>query len=176
MKVARSYILVCVAAAVLLCGCEARTRYAVLSFFFDGVPPPEDQASQGTFSAAAKGEGNKPKERGSQHGPFAAKMCTACHDSNTNALVLPRSELCLKCHTLQTGRRQHGPVAAGGCLVCHDPHRAANQYLLVAPAREFCMYCHDPKDVYTRDAHADNTISCTECHNPHGSDNEYFLR
>jgi predicted CXXCH cytochrome family protein len=170
-------MLICLAAVALLCGCEAQTRYAVLSFFFDGVPPPEDRSSGQTLAPAEESGGNSPKRGGAtQHGPFAAKMCSACHDPNTNALLLPKTDLCLKCHILQTGRRQHGPVAAGGCLVCHDPHRSSNRYLLVAPAREFCMYCHDPNDVYARDAHRDNTVSCTECHNPHGSDKEYFLR
>jgi predicted CXXCH cytochrome family protein len=169
-------LLICVAALVLLCGCTAQTRYEVLSFFFDGVPAPEDQAARAARAGAARRDANNENERSSQHGPYAAKMCAACHDTNTNALLLPKDMLCLNCHDLQLGRRQHGPVAAGGCLVCHDPHRSSNRYLLVSPAKVFCLYCHDPKDVYERDAHQGMTASCTECHNPHGSDNEYLLR
>ena len=179
MNVTRSYryLLICVLAPVLLGGCEAQTRYDALSIFFDGVPAPQDQSSRDTRAAGAAGrDANDLKERGSQHGPYAAKICTACHDQNTNALLLPKDKLCVNCHTVQTGRRQHGPIASGGCSVCHDPHRSTNRYLLVSPAREFCMYCHDTKDVYAQDAHAGITAACTECHNPHGSDNDHMLR
>ncbi len=177
MKASRSYFYIlpiCIAAMFVIAGCEAQTRYQVLSFFFDGVPAPEDQVT-GEVHPGAEGQAAK-SEGGTKHGPYAARMCTACHDQNTNTLLLPKTELCFKCHILNTGRRQHGPVAAGGCLVCHDPHRSANPYMLVAPPRQFCLYCHDPQDIFSRDVHKDNTMSCTDCHNPHGSDNEYFLR
>jgi predicted CXXCH cytochrome family protein len=154
--------LICLAGMVMLCGCEAQTRYKVLSFFFDGVPPPQDQSLLANV-ADAKGPDGEHVPRASKHGPYEAKMCAACHDPNTNALLLPRDKLCFKCHEVRTGRRQHGPFASGGCLVCHDPHRSSSQYLLVAPAKEFCMYCHDSKEIYSRKVH------------PHGSDNEYFL-
>jgi predicted CXXCH cytochrome family protein len=180
VKGVRSYsILICIACMILLCGCEAKIRYQVLSFFFDGVPDPERQSETSGNSAgpgADKTAGRPNQPSSSTHGPYAAKMCAACHDPNTNALLLPKDKLCLKCHTLNTGRRQHGPVASGGCLVCHDPHRSAFQYLLVSPAREFCTYCHEPKEIYSREAHRGITTDCTECHNPHGSDNEFFLK
>lgn len=174
MMGSRYYMLICAAALVLLCGCEAKTRYQVLSFFFDGVPPPEDRIVNGDTGAVMK----KPEQqqKPSKHGPFAARMCNACHDSNTNALLLPRDKICLKCHVLETARRQHGPVASGGCLVCHDPHRSSSEYLLVSSVKGFCTYCHDPKEIYEREVHRDNTASCTDCHNPHGSDNDFFLR
>jgi predicted CXXCH cytochrome family protein len=169
----RSYILICLASMVMLCGCEPQTRYKVLSFFFDGVPVPRDP-SLITESADAKGTGGV-RVRASKHGPYEAKMCAACHDPNTNALLLPRDQLCLKCHEVKTGRRQHGPFASGGCLVCHDPHRSSSEHLLVAPAKEFCLYCHESREILTRKVHQGMTVSCTVCHNPHGSDNEYFL-
>ena len=171
------FILLCLAGMALLSGCEAKTRYRVLSFFFDGVPAPEDRSRSAVGQGPAAGDqAGKPKPRPSLHGPYAAKMCSACHDANTNALLLPTNKLCFKCHTLQTGKRQHGPVAAGSCLACHDPHRSSNEYLLVSPAREFCTYCHDPEEIFSREVHQGAPVSCTECHNPHGSDNEYFLR
>jgi predicted CXXCH cytochrome family protein len=170
-------ILLCAAGMAILGGCEAKTRYQVLSFFFDGVPEPGKKATgAGGAGPVAGSAAGAPAQRASQHGPFAAKLCSACHDPNTNALLLPRSQLCLKCHTFAAVRRQHGPVASGGCLVCHDPHRSSNEYLLVSPAREFCTYCHDPAEINTREVHQGNTAACTECHNPHGSDNDYFIR
>ena len=175
----RSYILICVACVVMLCGCEAQTRYKVLSFFFDGVPAPGDRSSlaKGGAGADANKSAGEREQHASKHGPYAAKMCAACHDPNTNALLLPKDKLCLKCHDLQLGRRQHGPVASGSCLACHDPHRSSSEHLLVAPARVFCIYCHDAKEIFAREAHQGiNNTSCTVCHNPHGSDNDYFLR
>ncbi len=176
MNGSRIYILICLGAMILLGGCEAKTRYQVLSFFFDGVPAPREEAQLTTPSGGTDEKQAVQQERSSKHGPYAAKMCSACHDPSTNALLLPREKLCLKCHVIEAGRKQHGPVASGGCLVCHDPHRSSNAYLLVSPAKEFCTYCHDPNEIYARPAHQGVSASCTECHNPHGSDNDYFLR
>ena len=168
-------ILICIACAVLLFGCEAKTRYQVLSFIFDGVPVPENPAG-GAASPGGKSPSGDSRQHASTHGPYAARMCEACHQKGTNALLAPREQLCFRCHTFPMVRRQHGPVVAGGCLVCHDPHRSSNSFLLVAEAKEFCFYCHDKNEVMTRDAHRGVDISCTECHNPHGSDNDYFFR
>jgi predicted CXXCH cytochrome family protein len=171
----RSYILIWAAALILLCGCEAKTRYQVLSFFFEDVPQPGSQQSEKSDKGPSNGSGGV-NTHASTHGPYGAKMCMACHDSNTNALLLPKVKLCLMCHELQTGRRQHGPVASGGCLVCHDPHRSSNEYLLISAAGEFCMYCHDAKEIFSHEVHRGNTVSCTTCHSPHGSDKDFFLR
>jgi predicted CXXCH cytochrome family protein len=172
------YLLLFFAAMVLISGCEANTRYQVLSYFFDGVPLPAGMAAQTgnpkdqAAGKAAAGLSAHP----SRHGPFDAKMCDACHDKNTNKLLLPKEELCLKCHTFPSPRRQHGPVVSGGCLVCHDPHSSSNQYLLVAEAKDFCMYCHEKNDIFSHEAHRSSDTACTVCHNAHGSDNDFLLR
>jgi predicted CXXCH cytochrome family protein len=142
------------------------------------VPEPQEEAAPGTTEESAKQKGKEAaaEQTGSKHGPYAARMCSACHDPNTNSLLLPRDKLCFKCHVLPPVRREHGPVAAGGCLVCHDPHRAPYKKLLVAAPREFCFYCHDRNDVLGREVHRNITVSCIECHNPHGSDNDFYLR
>ncbi len=167
--------MICIVGTTLLCGCNATTRYQVLSFFFDGVPSPEDRSLQAGAQAGRPGA-EKPASQVFKHGPFAAKLCAACHDSSTNVLLLPKDKLCFKCHELPSPRKQHGPVVTGGCVVCHDPHSSSNERLLVAPAREFCLYCHDGKEIYSREAHRGNDTACTVCHNPHGSDNDFFLR
>ncbi len=175
MKGALFYILIGIAGVFLLSSCQPKTRYEVLSFFFDGVPDPEAQGQQKSGDSGKKG-GGEPAERASTHGPYGARMCSACHDPSTNALLLPKDKLCGKCHDVARGSKQHGPVASGGCLVCHDPHRSGNRYLLVASSKVFCIYCHDAREIASREAHRGVTASCTECHNPHGSDNAFFLR
>ncbi len=171
----RTYILICLAGAVLVCGCRATTRYEVLSFVFDGVPQPVN-GSDGTADSDNKPSTAKVQRRHSKHGPYGAKMCNACHQKGTNTLLLKKEELCFKCHSFQPAKKQHGPLASGGCTVCHDPHRSSYEYLLVAEDREFCTYCHDPNDVYSRDVHQGIDSACTVCHNPHGSDNDFLLR
>jgi predicted CXXCH cytochrome family protein len=160
----------------LLLGCEGKTRYQVLSFFFDGVPLPE----------APKIEPIEDPQKKSvqmasvyiEHGPYGAKQCGACHQSGSNNLVLPIKELCFKCHALDLRKKNlHGPLASGGCKICHNPHGSRYPFLLVAEPKEFCLYCHDREDIARNPVHAGmNGAQCTECHDAHGSDNEYLLR
>ncbi len=173
MKGTLYYILIGIV-GIAISSCQPRTRYEILSTLFDGVPEPVSQATVQKSKGPATDEGLK--ERASIHGPFAARMCTACHDAATNTLLLPKDKLCNKCHDVARGSKQHGPVASGGCTVCHDPHRSSNRFLLVSSSREFCLYCHDAQEIFARRAHRGVTVSCTACHNPHGSNNAFFLR
>lgn len=161
----------------LLAGCSVEKHHRVLSFFFDGVPDPADRVE-----AAAPHEeavaGRRPIEPG-EHGPYAAKMCNACHDSRaTNALVAPAGELCGRCHELGTAsaRYVHGPLASGGCLVCHDPHRSQYRHLLVSASDSFCLRCHDRAALSPAAGHAGEAADCTQCHEAHMSDRKFLLR
>jgi len=163
-------------AFLFLCvfGCEPRTNYQVLSFFFDGVPNPDQAAQNGTAG------GEKPKLARTtyrEHGPFAAKMCDGCHDRSTNVLIMPVEKLCLNCHTIPLDKKYiHGPVVSGGCKVCHDPHGSAFPFLLVSEPVHFCYYCHSEKDVMKNEVHNGVTEACTVCHNAHMSDKQYLLK
>ena len=165
---------------LLLCslGCDAKTRYNFLSFFFDGVPAPRETAGE-TERGKRSGLGTtSPDTRPYvEHGPYAAKLCVGCHDQYTNALSMPVEELCQFCHTFTIGTRKvHGPLASGGCIVCHDPHGSVNPYLLVAEAGEFCLYCHERKDVLKNSVHRDVDMNCTVCHSAHMADNQFLLK
>ena len=166
--------------AVFLCGCGPK-NYKVLSFFFDGVPLPVDEAGPSKdFNAKTAGGGTVKKGKPSSHGPYAAKLCNACHNVRGGAaggsLVLPVQELCFKCHVFNTGLYVHGPIAAGGCLICHDPHGSANKFLLTSASESFCFHCHAQKDIELNKAHEKNQMDCTSCHAPHVSDRRYLLR
>jgi len=166
---------------VMASGCEPKTQgqYKALSFFFDGVPDPERRAAEELRKEQeGKGSGNrKAKSRQTQHGPFAAKMCDACHRKVTNELVLPIDQLCVKCHSLDLHKKYiHGPVASGGCRVCHSPHGSGYPFLLVAKPEEFCLSCHNKENLNRNEKHAGLIEECSACHDAHSSDDRYFLR
>jgi predicted CXXCH cytochrome family protein len=168
------------ASLVMAFGCEPKTQsqYKTLSFFFDGVPDPARRAAEELKKEQEGREsGRKTKSKQAQHGPFEAKMCDACHQKSTNALVLPINQLCFKCHTLDIDKKYiHGPVAAGGCRVCHSPHGSGQPFLLVAKPEEFCFYCHNKEDIYRNQVHSGLTVECTACHDAHSSNDWYLSR
>jgi predicted CXXCH cytochrome family protein len=162
-------------AAVCIAGCKTTSGDRVLRFFFDGVPP--RGAAKGVSAKPGSPEVLTPSVTLSQHGPFAAKLCSGCHVPQTNALVAPVGELCYNCHELQLTKKYiHGPLASGGCLVCHDPHSSPNRALLVADSTTFCIRCHDPGEVAKNPAHQNLNEQCTDCHDAHMSDDRYLLK
>ena len=168
---------VCILAILFLAGCDARVRYRTLSFFFDGVPDPDKIAAVANAPGKKGGKQAIPKPRLVNHGPYEAKLCNACHQRATNALVLPVEELCFKCHTIDIKKKHlHGPVAAGGCRICHDPHGTGRPYLLVSEPKKFCYYCHDEKSVAANEVHKGVEAECIECHDAHSSDNPFLLK
>jgi len=182
VRAATSAVLVLGVALVGLAGCSVATHHRVLSLFFDGVPePPAEVVSAGP---AVQGSVGRKLVRVGEHGPYAAKLCDACHNSKaTNALVVPAEQLCNRCHDLGVAKKYvHGPLASGGCLVCHDPHRSANRFLLVSASDGFCLHCHDRAGLSAVDGHAGRagditaTANCTDCHEAHMSDRKYLLR
>lgn len=159
--------------AVLVSACSHRT----LTLFFDGVPPPRAPLQEARQVPSGR-ESPAPGAKGTEHGPYAAKLCGACHASQaTNSLLAPASELCGRCHTLALDKKYvHGPLASGGCLVCHDPHASRYPHLLVSESGEFCVRCHDRRDLDGVGAHAAVEAQCTDCHEAHMSDKLYLLR
>jgi predicted CXXCH cytochrome family protein len=162
-------------AAGLLSGCDATSRHKVLTYFFDGVPPLETANAQPAPGAPTPIPGPVSFQ---EHGPFAAKLCGACHsETQGNTLVAPRDQLCERCHTLKLDKAYvHGPVAAGECLVCHDPHSSPYRPLLVSQSDRFCLECHDPKDIANSAGHANLEEPCTTCHDAHMSNQKYLLK
>lgn len=165
------------AAALLMTGaataCAPETRHRVLSFFFDGVPPLED----GDREQDAEAYATAARRRYGEHGPYAARLCDACHVQGSNSLVLPQEELCLNCHPLKLDRAMlHGPLASGSCVICHAPHGSAHRYLLVSDSKEFCLYCHDKNEILKREAHQGVDAECTTCHDAHGSGRQFLLK
>jgi predicted CXXCH cytochrome family protein len=166
-------------AAGLFCGCDATSRHKVLTYFFDGVPPLQEPGA-----AAAAGPAGTPSLLPArpisfqEHGPYAAKMCGACHNEAAgNTLVAPPDQLCVRCHALKLDKPYiHGPLASGGCLVCHDPHSSQYRPLLVSDSDSFCFHCHDRETIEKIPGHADLKQPCTACHDAHMSNSKYLLK
>ena len=181
MTPAATRVLLTLAALLLIVpaghGCAPGTRYRVLSFFFDGVPPPEGAGAPAPTPASGQSPPPAPKAVISKHAPYAKKQCGACHTPMTNSLIATVPELCFGCHKmgLKEKRYIHAPSLAGFCRLCHDPHASRHPFLLLAPPRQMCFYCHNPEDVAKNKAHEDDQAPCTQCHNPH-ADSRYFLR
>lgn len=169
-----------VVAIALFAGCDASSRYAVLSTFFDGVPPPQAELASAHAPAGVIVLSERQTQLGKlgEHGPYAAKQCGACHSSTSNnSFVAPREQLCFRCHDLKLDKKFiHGPLASGGCTVCHDPHSSKYGYLLVADSGTFCLHCHNAGDLEKVSAHRDSTAQCLSCHDPHMSDHKYLVR
>jgi predicted CXXCH cytochrome family protein len=157
---------------VVAAGC----KYNTLKFFFDGVPNPQKKKQAAVTEKKSAQAGMKLVY--SEHGPYAARQCDACHDrAGTNNLVAPKEKLCYNCHEFQTDKKYiHGPLASGGCLLCHDPHSSKYQKLLVAEPATFCFYCHDPRSIPQDQSHARSDIQCTACHDAHMSDKKFLLK
>jgi predicted CXXCH cytochrome family protein len=160
-----------------LCGCAPEKRYKVLSFFFDGVPNPAEMPKQVQRGPGGGAEPPVVKKTYRMHGPYAAKLCSGCHQRGTNILILPIEKLCLNCHIIQMNKKYiHGPVASGGCKICHEPHGSSFPFLLVSEPQKFCFYCHKEKDVARNEVHAGITEGCTDCHDAHMADNKNLLK
>jgi predicted CXXCH cytochrome family protein len=166
-------------AAVLGTSCDATSRYRALSFFFDGVPPPKVAGENEGQESAVSATGVPARKVGfREHGPYAAKLCSACHESAaTNTFVVPREQLCFRCHDFTLDKKYiHGPLASGGCTACHDPHSSKYRYFLLSESDSFCLRCHDRQAVDRVAAHAGVENECTSCHDAHMSDKKYLLR
>jgi len=169
-------LFLCILVISSLAGCEARSRYKVLSFFIDGVPDPDKIAALSKNQEIGE-EAVVVKDTNLGHGPFEARLCYACHDPNTNRLIMPVEKLCFNCHELNIKKKfTHGPVAAGGCRVCHEPHGSGRPYLLVSESKTFCFHCHNEARISSTDVHRGIDTLCTTCHDAHSADNRFFLK
>lgn len=186
-------------AAGILAGCADPVRdHAVKTFFFDGVPalPSLDVLCEENMEvifndyyearieetfAGAEEEGIHPELGDSSiHPPFRDKNCTGCHDfQKENLLLLPKNELCFKCHKdFIKGVFVHGPVAVADCLACHFPHQSSNSSLLKESRNNICGKCHRER----RQAESmhirviENKMFCVDCHDPHSGMVHFFLK
>ncbi len=165
-------------------GCSVEQNYALLSFFFDGVPSPPSDERRPVGEAA--GGPLAPARRVSMHTAFADRRCAECHGDRarfgfaTEGFSDLDDSTCLRCHdyVLQEHAFLHGPVAAAACLACHHPHESRHPLLLVDASPALCLECHQPQiqGAPLSGVHTDLDRNCLECHHGHGGADRHLLR
>jgi len=173
---------------IYVSGCSPAKNYKALSFFFDGVPNPEqikavqkaDSISRQDSASVAQSIGLSAPPPMIYHPPYQEKECATCHDQTSmGKLTEPQPALCYECHEDFSKKYKvlHGPVDGGQCTECHSPHMAENKNLLTRSDQAICLYCHESEDVKKIESHDDiKNLNCIECHNPHGGDDKTLLR
>lgn len=160
-------------------GCSVERNYKMLSFFFDGVPDPEQLKAAREAAALGQGTDIRLSPTYSVHKPYAEDKCADCHGGRLR-LSKTDSSLCMKCHTDNMGSEPitHGPVAAGACLWCHAPHESAFKALMKSKPRDVCMQCHTAAMLVNERVpeHSDPAQDCLGCHFGHGSTERFMLR
>lgn len=173
--------------------CNAGTRYKMLSFFFDGVPPPRgyparpgSQLEEKTTSTlrAAMAAGARRRAPAavptalpivSTHPPVANKQCDQCHDTRRGlALFANEIQLCDRCHGKMRKEKKwnHGPINLGSCLPCHRAHDSPYPHLLDKPIPALCLGCHEEPSLGkcprgNPDKIPPKAAKCIDCHDPH---------
>lgn len=176
----------------LIVACSQTTRYRVLNFFFDGVPPPGAASSSGAAEARARDADRAPAAPAARqdrtdrgvvvyaHPPYRNNRCGTCHNPQDGQLYkTAREGLCLPCHASLTREPAyvHGPAAVNACLFCHHHHSAPYPKVLLYDATQTCLRCHDAADLTEGQHHATaKEESCVACHDPHGGNNRFFIK
>jgi predicted CXXCH cytochrome family protein len=175
---------------LIFCACAASTRYDVLTFFFDGVPPPEGayvldveslqlpDKPRGKFASSEPMDVPAAAIPASVHAPFQKNECRSCHDISKGLQAGSITiQMCDTCHGEQ--RREsgwdHGPMNLGTCLPCHKAHSSQYPRLLSQPIPDLCVYCHWSEDseggtfehLTEIDAGEKDLNACLDCHDPH---------
>lgn len=144
-----------------LSGCDRQSRHKVLTVFFTGVPPLEEEkkAVLTKSKTLPNEEKDAPRPTMYRHPLTASRQCNRCHQSTGNFSMF--------------GRKQNQPVAFRKGDVSPGP--------LVRPRQELCTGCHTDKsaeEALARGLRLHPTSAkgdCYACHDPHQSTNPYVL-
>ena len=149
--------------SVLVSGCSEPTRHKVLTFFFTGVPPPEE---------AKKSEGEPDKTLEAEqvekesvalapvytHPLTAARLCNQCHQTSANFRLFSQAA---GPAIFQKGGMSPGPLLVDRQQLCVDCHKDKS----AAEAMTAGLWLHDTA----------RKGDCHGCHDPHQSANRYLL-
>lgn len=143
-------------------GCDKYTRHKVLTFFFTGVPHPDEEKKVPGVPIVKKIKGKPvPEVAFFAHGPHAAKQCYHCHNMPTTFGFRKTGEK----------KKTGGIPSLGG----------QNPGLLVTPPEDLCIECHTSKSAqsaHSKDLWSHGPVAngkCIVCHDPHQNVNIYML-
>ncbi|MCP5101779.1 MAG: hypothetical protein GY950_00285 [bacterium] len=166
-------------------GCSVKKNYKTLSFFFDGVPKPGEEAKgrekkirRRTVKKRVRKKPDNWVKIISRHPPFVERKCKECHNIKSLTFLKGKKDrLCYTCHKKEKfeGEYLHGPVAVGACLACHLPHESKYTKLLKLEKSQLCIGCHTLWDRRDVKAHSKGKI-CTQCHHSHAGSNRFLLK
>lgn len=153
---------------ILSSGCNNYTRYKVLTFFFTGVPPFEEEkkpwVNDRKMTEYTKEQKRRKVVKATRfsHGPYASGECYLCHETSATG-----------------GMRGFGKKEEAADSIT-KPGIIPGK--LVAPLRELCAGCHvskSPEKAYEDGLWVHGPVSagfCTLCHGPHAGPNLYLLQ
>ena len=145
-------------------GCERYTKHEVLTFFFTGVPSPDEEKKAEAekakaLQAAATEQKDIPKPKRFSHPLWTAGQCDQCHQSTANFSV-PGAKKRVPA-VFQKGMEPPGPLVVSRqelCIRCHKDKSAAK-------AQKEGLWLHNTPE----------KGECHKCHDPHQSDHRYLL-
>lgn len=167
---------------------DKATFHNVLTLFFDGVPPLEDEIAGAGLINTEPGAGGPdvrkfPEVNWCIHDPL--QDCVRCHGNKQQEsfsrevqLAATVPALCYQCHeSLAPAALNgwvHGPVAAGQCLVCHEPHKTTTPHLLRDLIPAMCYSCHQElaDEMGLKNVKASHS-QCMSCHFAHTGPKPY---
>ncbi len=175
----------------LFVGCsDPVARYRALSFFFDGVPVPEQlQGEVSMYDPRQIPPGEraelKPPDQPQvtfYHEPYATRNCFGCHDRERGygKMIGGDRQVCQRCHRdyfqPEPNDWMHGPVVMGECQLCHEAHKSTIENLLTQDQPPLCFDCHSARFIAEDPFHAPlDDLTCSRCHDPHAAGNRLLL-
>ncbi len=157
----------------LLVSAWAGCSYESLSYWFDGVPDPNDPRNAGLFPGSTS-------VKYFEHDPFTKEACLECHPNPSEMqLTLDDANTCYQCHEEVENQYEvmHGAVAAQACLWCHNPHLSPYPNLMRDATPELCLQCHRTGLLDSPILEDEDPITdCLQCHFGHGGPEANFLR
>ena len=168
----------------VISGCNRHARYRTASFFFDGVPNPDEPPRKTAAEDGGQSGITVPAPIYKHPAAGENNECSLCHGAGMpSKFTIPPPDICLNCHSKIKEDRAfiHAPAALD-CLVCHDIHQSTEKSLVRKTGNLLCLGCHyrEPtKEARETAAHRDvpeDKFYCLSCHDPHGGDTKDYIR
>jgi len=168
-----------------LLGCSQQMRYRTLTFFFTGVPDPNQKSVIDSGKTVNLAELARQRRRSALevepgyfvHGPYGSGACHLCHaiDDSASFRVWGTNKRPVGAGSKTVTKKVVGPRLLQSedtlCLSCHDSYLKTEADILQLELHEpvakgQCIRCHNPHRAERRYMllKKDNIELCTDCH------------